>query len=240
MHASPWTSAQNVAGGSFWHEELWNALKTARLGVLCLTPDNVESKWIHFEGGAIARSFGRTFACPYLLNVDPSQVSVPLGHLQCLKANEQDTLHLVKAINATLRVGKLNHEMLLASFMAHWPALRSTLEKVAMEEKAARPAHDILEFDATDRMTVIDAEYVDSTEAFTEGQFGMPLPRQFMHGHLSTSDAAAVPMAFDLSVYPDDMLLALLNKSHKLNLLVLDEIQARARRLLPDSDTSRS
>jgi hypothetical protein len=139
----------------------------------------------------------------------------------------------VKAINATLRVGKLDHEMLLASFAAHWPVLRSTLEKVAREEKAARPTGDIIEVESTHRVNVIDAEYVDSPGSSSEAPFG--IPSQFMHTPSSTSDAVAVPTPFDLSQYSDETLLALLEKAHSLNLLLRDEIHARARRLLPHS-----
>jgi TIR domain len=77
----PWVSTRDIALGSYWHEELWRALGNARVGIICLTPDNVESKWLHFEAGVIAKSFGKVFTCPYLFGVDPPQVQGPLQFL---------------------------------------------------------------------------------------------------------------------------------------------------------------
>ena len=120
----PWMSAQSIDLGSFWHEELWKALRTAKIGIICLTPENVNSKWIHFEAGVVAKTFGRVFTCPYLVNLHPAQVEGPLQHLQSISPDKEGTFRLVQEINKRLRIGRLESDILFDSFTAHWRALK--------------------------------------------------------------------------------------------------------------------
>jgi hypothetical protein len=45
----------DIEKGAVWFEDLANALRQARVGVLCLTPEAVGSPWIHFEAGILAK-----------------------------------------------------------------------------------------------------------------------------------------------------------------------------------------
>src|SRR5262245_42163103 len=40
--------------GAPWSAQLLKTLESARAGIVCLTPENRGSHWLHFEGGAIA------------------------------------------------------------------------------------------------------------------------------------------------------------------------------------------
>lgn len=234
----PWVSSRNIGAGSFWHEELWTTLRAARIGIVCLTPDNLHSKWIHFEAGVIARAFGQALTCPYLLNVHPHQVEGPLQHLQCVSADEQGTFRLVQEINRSLRSGSLEPEILAAAFEAYWPALNSTLEKISEEEKSRREGRE--------RVELLDAASVntggvahDITVNRVPGEFNDMLMRQmimqeFVLGILQPNPSREPPALFRLNQYTEDMLLELLKCAKDLEMILSEEIKTRNRLLIPD------
>src|SRR5262249_30695788 len=41
----PWVSEKDIAVGTFWHQELWDGLESAKAGVICLTREMLDSKW---------------------------------------------------------------------------------------------------------------------------------------------------------------------------------------------------
>lgn len=237
----PWVSSEHVAAGAFWHSELLTALKSARIGVLCLTPGNIESKWIHFEAGAIANSFGSPNACPYLLDVDRSRLQGPLQHLQCVTADEQGTFRLVREINASLSTGRLEQDLLHASFSAHWPALAGTLNVIAEEERArskthlptddgevARMAHGLTsDGDSESRSTISAEEFL--------ARFGL---QQLAQRFLQAADQSDSPLDFALYRYSNEALRALLDATRDLQSFIDQELATRSRRLLQESSDS--
>ena len=48
-------SEGDISPGTRWGVILGRALEGANFGILCLTKENTESKWLHFEAGALAR-----------------------------------------------------------------------------------------------------------------------------------------------------------------------------------------
>ena len=237
----PWVSSEHVAAGAFWHNELLTALKSARIGILCLTAGNVESKWIHFEAGAIANSFGSPNACPYLLNVDRSQLQGPLQHLQCVTADEQGTFRLVREINGSLSAGRLEQDLLHASFSAHWPALSGTLNVIAEEEKALSET----------RSPTDDGQVTRIAQRLESGSDGVPRSavsaeeflarfglQQLAQRFLKPADHSESPLDFALYRYSNEALNALLGATRDLQSFIGQEIATRSRRLLQESSDS--
>jgi hypothetical protein len=77
----PYFSPDDVAKGSRWSGEIAKELEASRVGLLVLTPENVEAPWLMFEAGALAKNLDRSKVCP-----EPSRVSrradslrVPMG-----------------------------------------------------------------------------------------------------------------------------------------------------------------
>ena len=44
----PWLSAKDLVVGDRWSVALTKALEETRIGVICLTKDNVDASWLHF------------------------------------------------------------------------------------------------------------------------------------------------------------------------------------------------
>src|SRR5438045_9691418 len=55
QRVEPWMSTNNIEKGSQWRSGLALELENARVGVICLTPENLKSTWLHFEAGALAK-----------------------------------------------------------------------------------------------------------------------------------------------------------------------------------------
>ena len=51
----PWMST-DIEKGSKWIDELSERLERSRVGILCLTKSALESGWIHYEAGALAKT----------------------------------------------------------------------------------------------------------------------------------------------------------------------------------------
>jgi len=58
---APWLSEEDIQKGKRWRPEVAKALSETHFGILCLTPDNLLSPWIHFEAGALAKSIEDAF-----------------------------------------------------------------------------------------------------------------------------------------------------------------------------------
>jgi len=238
LHAcEPWVSTQNIAIGSFWHEELWRALRTAKIGIVCLTPDNANSKWIHFEAGVIAKAFGKVFTCPYLFGLQPSDLPGPLQHLQCTSADKQGTFRLVQEINKLLTVGQLEPDMLVASFNAHWHTLDDTLKKIANEEKSERQSEERIELTDSRTGDERNVSYEVREGRLSDGSKELLLTKMIMHefilGILEPDPSREPPPLFHLNRYSEATLFKLLKCTKDLETIVHDEIMARRRVLIP-------
>jgi hypothetical protein len=80
-------SETQIAKGVPWSEVLLSTIRTAKAGIVCLTPENRDSAWLHFEGGAIAthgrrrtRTEAKLFS--FLFTLDDTRIEGPLGLFQ--------------------------------------------------------------------------------------------------------------------------------------------------------------
>jgi hypothetical protein len=75
-----WLSSKDIDKGARWLDEMNTQLKDSRFGIVCLTRENVNERWIHFEAGAIARAIaadqpGRVWT--YLIGLKDIDVQGP-------------------------------------------------------------------------------------------------------------------------------------------------------------------
>ena len=72
--------SEDITKGKRWHAEIAEALGSTKFGILCLTPENLASEWIHFEAGALSKTIDdSTHVCPLLLDVKKSELQEPLA-----------------------------------------------------------------------------------------------------------------------------------------------------------------
>ena len=140
QHAEPWMSATDIDAGARWNRSIEEKLRETRFGILCLTKSNINSPWILFEAGALAKTIEDTFVCPYLIDLETSEVPRgPLTQFQAKRANEVETLELMRTMNKALKDGALSEERLRRIFDRCWPELATTIEKLPEELAVVEP-----------------------------------------------------------------------------------------------------
>lgn len=137
----PWISV-DIEKGVRWAPEVAERLEKSRVGIICLTPENLESRWILFEAGALSKTKD-AYVCTFLLALTPAEVEPPLGQFQHTSFEKQDVARLVRTVNASVaRDGEksLSESVLTDVFETFWPQLEAKLNTVlAQQPEAARP-----------------------------------------------------------------------------------------------------
>jgi hypothetical protein len=98
----PWMSDEDLDKGARWSTTIARELQDARVGVVCLTRDNLTNPWIHFEAGALAKVVEESFVWTYLFHVKNTDVVGPLSQFQHTTEKKEDTKKLVETINRAL------------------------------------------------------------------------------------------------------------------------------------------
>ncbi len=90
--------------GKEWYRLLRRDLDEAKTGIVFLTPENLNSPWIHFEAGALATAVGNHDGdvFTYLYNLDPGQLTGPLTAYHSTVATKEDTRRLVVDLSTAL------------------------------------------------------------------------------------------------------------------------------------------
>jgi len=163
-----------IEKGAKWSNEVDDALEGTRFGIICLTPDNLKSPWIHYEAGALSKTKD-ALIWTFLHGLTPGDVPPPLGKFQHTVAEKGDVLLLLKAVNSRLAdVGgePLQERLLEENFELFWPRLEEKISGAAAQpvtlqqqghEEAVRDErailHEILELvRSQERRTQTSAE----------------------------------------------------------------------------------
>jgi hypothetical protein len=146
----PYYSVDDIAKGSRWTNEIAKELEEARVGILCLTPDNLTSPWLMFEAGALSRNLDRTRVCPILFGIESTDLKGPLPQFQHCNFEKSDIKRLMQTINSELGQAGLPSESFNQVFDMWWPRLeedvRKELERFATQKpEEVRSERDILE-----------------------------------------------------------------------------------------------
>ena len=143
----PWLSSADVDKGARWATDIAMRLEAAKVGIICLTPDNLHSDWILFEAGALSKTIHRSFVCPLLIGVEPTDVKGPLAQFQATRVTKHDILKLLKTLNSGLGDKPLADAHIEEAFEVWWPKLDSQLKALPTEtgDSLRRADRDLLE-----------------------------------------------------------------------------------------------
>jgi len=144
----PWIST-HIDKGLVWDNEISKNLNESRIGILCLTSDNLDSTYLHYEAGAISNVEG-AIVCTFLFDIDSIDVKQPLSRFQNTKNIEADILLMLKTINLKLKENKetyLLEKELEENFKLFYPLLQTELDKTPAtnQPKPKRKEADLLE-----------------------------------------------------------------------------------------------
>ena len=131
-YLQPWMSEIDILKGKRWGHEIGKKLSDYKIGILCVTPENQESPWLHFEAGAISKTIDDSKVCPILLGLQSSDLkNSPLAQFQSTTFTRDDMFKLVKSLNEELGTSKLDPSRLNTSFEKYWPDLEASVKKIS-------------------------------------------------------------------------------------------------------------
>lgn len=160
----PWMSKMDIDAGNKWRPDLAEQLKYTKIGIICLTPENLDSPWIHYEAGALSINNARV--CPYLLNLKPEDIKeLPLFEFQYTNADREDTKKLIYKINELSL--KVPQEEIEKNFEDLWPQLGKKIQSLTTTKPVLEKIGDLVS-DYENKPKYNDYEYIFHREMLTK------------------------------------------------------------------------
>jgi hypothetical protein len=100
QYLQPFMSKEGIEKGTRWSTAIANELEITKFGIFCLTQENVNAPWIHFEAGALAKVVDESRVAPILFDLKPSDVQNPLSQFQLTSFQHDDFKKLITNINS--------------------------------------------------------------------------------------------------------------------------------------------
>ena len=145
----PYFTPSDVDKGARWLSDITKELSESKVGLLCLTQENVHSDWLLFEAGALSKTLSKTHVCPLLFGVKPTDLAGPLKQFQATKFEHKDFQQLMNIINDCMDTGKLQTKTLDNVFQKWWPDLENEVTEILSEapksDEPIRSDRDLLE-----------------------------------------------------------------------------------------------
>lgn len=138
----PWVSFEDAKAGEELLDQVNAELKQSQFGIFCLTVENLNSSWMHYEACALAFKLEKSRACPYILDFDIKrsvQLPMPLSQFAAVMTDREGTLQLVKAINLAFKDARkpyLDDDTLETIFREKWPKLNRCLRRIDPPRKS--------------------------------------------------------------------------------------------------------
>lgn len=136
--AEPFVSMSDVASGVRWPQQLDVELKSTTFGIVCLTPENIDSRWVLYEAGALATHLENTRVCPCLLDLSPADVPLPLGQFQSERADKAGIWRIVVSANEFME-SPLDDARLASAFARCWPELEILIAEIPLPDSEVAP-----------------------------------------------------------------------------------------------------
>jgi hypothetical protein len=143
----PWMSETDIEKGSRGLNEISGQLAGTKVGISCLTPENLLAPWLHYEAGALSKTIDdKTRLCTYLLGgLEIKDVGPPLGMFQATKPTRDDTKRMVSTINRAVTDSPLGESTLDRLFAKMWPDLDEKLQAMPKSDEAPTPQRSVEE-----------------------------------------------------------------------------------------------
>jgi hypothetical protein len=161
--AKPWMSDRDIDKGSVGMEQVLRALEGSRIGIICLTSENLSEEWLNFEAGALLKTpEAKSRVCTFLLSeLDHTQLTYPLAMFQWAKADKEQTRKMIRDINKNLDASPLDASTLDTVFDKWWPDLEKELSNLPLPTSPVPPKREPVE---------MIAEILDLTRAAAQSR----------------------------------------------------------------------
>lgn len=189
----PYFTPGDIEKGARWSDEIAKELDDSRIGLICLTRDNLEAPWVLFEAGALSKNLGKSKVCPLLFGIDPTDLKGPLLQFQACRFTKGDMKKVVKSINKELGEAALAGDVLESVYDRWWPDLESEVSEVLAGDRGTvagpvRSDRELLE----EALQLLRSAAFPSRGAFTGGR-GLMLAVRNYSRLLSELDGQELP-----------------------------------------------
>ncbi len=131
-------SQHDLSSGGRWTEQLSKELEQSNFGIICLTPDNLQSSWILFEAGALTKHVEGRACCLLLRGLGLADVAGPLSQFQNRVFSRGEFQKLLFDMNHLLEKG-LEETNLQMIFDKWWPDLDKEVTAALTDPKLDAP-----------------------------------------------------------------------------------------------------
>jgi hypothetical protein len=87
-----WVSTDDIDKGKIWFGNITKELAETEIGILCLTRENKDARWVLFEAGALSKGLSESRVCPFLVDLQQSDLQPPLSQFNGTLPNKADVL----------------------------------------------------------------------------------------------------------------------------------------------------
>jgi hypothetical protein len=200
--------SDRIEKGVAWFGSIVTHLESATAGIVCLTPENTESAWLHFEAGALALRLAKEgpYAPPQgepraedpstprhrlftlLHGVTGAALKGPLGAYQATSTTRPDMTEMIRSIASVLGEPHLEafREAGSAIGKRDWNNFAATLEKIAVPARTLIPDLESL----FQRKTFNEPLHLCADQAWARRYDGARLTHDKLQAHLDRVKAA--------------------------------------------------
>ena len=133
----PYVSSEDIDKGARWSSDIAGELEKSSFGILCVTRQNLEAPWIHFEAGALSKSVDKSRVSPLLFGLKRSEVKGgPLLQFQSTLAEAEDMRKLLLSLNSACQPPLLEEQRLSTIFEVWWPQLDKAFKALLADTTA--------------------------------------------------------------------------------------------------------
>lgn len=207
----PWISSTGVDRGAQWFPKILEELAETKLGIVCLTRENQNAPWIHFEAGALAKGKMDSRVCTLLIDLKATDVNdgplVPFNHTL---PNKEGMLALVRTANSCLEGRHLTDKVLESAFEAHWQKLHAgfvaAVDRQPEQEPPPRTQEDLLR-EVLDTVRRVDRKVAGIGDKIAPSNMWSDLAKKQAHHMLSNPSlyAEATERDEDLEGFPQNL-----------------------------------
>ena len=137
----PFMSEEDTDKGAHWSSTIRRELEQSAFGIVIWTAENIDSTWLHFEAGAIAKSVEEGRVVPILFGLKHSDVQQPLSMFQSALFEKEDIFRVVKSINGAAGPDAREERQLKTVFDSFWPKLDEAIKPKLVKLRSTLPRH---------------------------------------------------------------------------------------------------
>ena len=141
----PFISSE-ISKGKRWGAVIADELEDTKVGIICLTKENLNENWILFEAGALSKTKD-AYVCTFLLDLKATDIEEPLASFQHTASKREDIRQLMDTINKAVKESEehsLAEKLFNSTFDMYWTELEAKLKGIiAKSPEVVPPSRDM-------------------------------------------------------------------------------------------------